>query len=452
MKRRFFIPAALLSMAIMFTGCGDSKSDSSSGGGSSSSESSGNVAVPSNFSKYLPADADGVGYIDGEKIDSSMESILKMLLEDEKIDINIFKNKYYLAGSSKDKSLTVYMQSKDGNAKKVFAFLAEQNIFKEISSNELKDSGITIKMIDDDSLICVIAENALPIAEKDSKGSSSSLFSKLHDNKLVSLYAKSTIFRLIPDFSDLEKILPEIVQLDSMAMNISSGSGKMEYDIKFKNTSAANSFCNKANAFINNEIRKEDPKFADALTVILSGNSVKVVSDKGIFIMVENALNTSRLRAREACSINNMKQIGLCIITYQGDYGKMPETFNNLSLYLGGNNDVFIAPFDKKSVKVQNNGAKLNPWNTSYAYFGKGLDISVDANAPIMIVKPWLLPKGARMQVLYADGSVRPFYQIQGPCSMSCREVVEMICKESSVSSKVKEILLRNADAEDYAR
>ena len=43
----------------------------------------------------------------------------------------------------------------------------------------------------------------------------------------------------------IEKILPEIVQLDSMAMNISSGSGKMEYDIKFKNTSAANSFCNK---------------------------------------------------------------------------------------------------------------------------------------------------------------------------------------------------------------
>ena len=452
MKRRFFIPAALLSMAIMFTGCGDSKSDSSSDGGSSSSESSGNVAAPSNFSKYLPADADGVGYIDGEKIDTSVESLLKMLLEDVKIDINIFKNKYYLAGSSKDKSLTVYMQSKDGNAKKVFAFLAEQNIFKEISSNELKDSNITIKMIDDNTLICVVAEKNQDITEKDSKGSSSSLFSKLHDNKLVSLYAKSTIFRLTPDFSDLEKILPEIVQLDSMAMNISSGSGRMEYDIKFKNTSAANSFYNKANAFINNEIRKDDPKFADSLTVTLSGNSVKVVSDNGIFIMVENALNTSRLRAREVNSVSNMMQIGKAVKFYNSyEDNKNPNNLNDLikSGVLTDTN-VYIAPFDKKSVKVQN-GGYLTSRNTSYAYFGKGVNTS-ESNAPIMIIKPWLLPKGARMQVLYGDGSVRPIYQIQGPCSMSCREVVEMICKENYVSSKEKEILLRNADAEDYSR
>ena len=72
------------------------------------------------------------------------------------------------------------------------------------------------------------------------------------------------------------------------------------------------------------------------------------------------------------------------------------------------------------------------------------------SNFPILIEKPWLLPKGLKqINVLFGDGSVRTQYIDTLNNNMSCRQVVSIICDKNNVPAKWRTILLKNAEAED---
>ena len=166
----------------------------------------------------------------------------------------------------------------------------------------------------------------------------------------------------------------------------------------------------------------------------------------------------------EQISIMNMKQLMLGVTLYAADND---DCFSNElnDLVAGGyitDTSLYVSPSDKRTVKAAP-GSKLTSKNTSYAYLGKGINMSIDkmsvcvlpgavAHIPVLIVKPWSLAKGEKMLVGYADGIVLPYPELKNPNKLTCRAVVEKICKQNNVSAEVKEILLKNADEEDKAR
>ena len=183
----------------------------------------------------------------------------------------------------------------------------------------------------------------------------------------------------------------------------------------------------------------------------------------------------------EKMSIMNMKQLMLGVLMYSDDNG---DCFSNElnDLVAGGyitDTSLYVSPSDKRTVKAAP-GSKLTSKNTSYAYLGKGINMSIGkmpvnpsepsdcrkdycmlpigkmpvhpSDIPILIVKPWSLAKGEKMLVGYADGTVLPYPELKNPNKLTCRAVVEKICKQNNVPADVKEILLKNADKEDKAR
>ncbi|MBQ9770983.1 MAG: hypothetical protein IJW23_04075 [Lentisphaeria bacterium] len=445
MKKTFLIMTVFLSAMIIFSGCGKSKSSSL---GESETDTSAEVQVPEKFVSKLPKDIEAVGYIDGKELVSSKSSaeLLKMLFGED-FDINMLNNKYYLAGSTKGMFLAIYVQSENGNAEKVFKYL-NKNVFKKGDGNTITADGISIRLIDNNSLFAVAGNDI-----KGDFGENSPLFAKLNKDQVISLFFKPSDLKALPGVSGVikEMKLPELYQLESISLDIADVAGSMKIVATFKDAESARKVKTFAENIINAEIRKDDPEFADGLNLSVSGNKIILTSKHSIIDILNNALKSARLYAQAANSIGNMKQIGMAIKSYSINDNKNPNTLNDL-IKSGVLTDttVFIAPFDTISKRAKT-GEQLTPRNTSYAYLGKGIN-TYDATAPVMIVKPWLLPKGVAMEVLYGDGSVRSFFDIKGPCSMSCRDVVEMICKKNYISSDVRAILLRNAEAEDRSR
>jgi hypothetical protein len=158
----------------------------------------------------------------------------------------------------------------------------------------------------------------------------------------------------------------------------------------------------------------------------------------------------------ESMSINNMKQLMLGVMMYSAEYDDCLSNELN-DLVAGGyitDTSLFVSPSDKRTVKAAP-GSKLTSKNTSYAYLGKGIEIWLldkPSDTPILIVKPWSLAKGEQMLVAYADGAVLPYPELKNPNKLTCRAVVEKICKKKNIPAEVKEILLKNADEEDKAR
>ena len=163
-----------------------------------------------------------------------------------------------------------------------------------------------------------------------------------------------------------------------------------------------------------------------------------------------------KVKNTELRSINNMKQVMLGALMYSNDND---DCFSNElnDLVAGGyitDTSCYVSPSDKRTVKAAP-GSKLTSKNTSYAYLGKGIEIWLldkPSDTPILIVKPWSLAKGEQMLVGYADGAVLPYPELKNPNKLTCRAVVEKICKQNNVPADVKEILLENADEEDKAR
>ncbi|MBE6404671.1 MAG: hypothetical protein E7040_01460 [Lentisphaerae bacterium] len=452
MKKYFFIPSLLLCAVIITAGCGDSKKEEAK---NSAAESVSSIA-PAQFLKMIPDNAEGAGYINGQKLvsnETSAEFIKMLFINDQTLDINMFANDYYFAGSIEGGYLAVYVQSKDAKAEKLFQ-LIDRNITdgKGGEANIIKSDIGVFQLIDKDTMFVVFGKTDLKDF-KDNSGNASSLFSELNGDSAVTLFLKPSDLKALPGFSGVikEMKLPELYQLESMSLDIADVAGSMKIVATFKNAESARKVKTFAENIINAEIRKEDPEFADGLNLSVSGNKIILTSKHSIIDMLNNALSSARLKSQSVNSISYMKQIGLAIKSYSINDNKNPNTLNDL-IKSGELTDtrVFIAPFDTISKRAKT-GEQLTPRNTSYAYLGKDID-TYYATAPVMIVKPWLLPKGIAMQVLYGDGSVFSFFDIKGPCSMSCRDVVEMICKKNNISSDVRAILLRNAEAEDRSR
>ena len=451
MKKSFFIPLLLLTAVIIISGCGDSKKETSK----NKTEETVSSIAPAQFLKMIPDNAEGAGYINGQKLVSNktVAEFIKMIFNDQTFDINTLADNYYLAGSIEGGYLAVYVQSEDAKAEKLFQ-LIDRNITdgKGGEANVIKSDIGVFQLIDKDTMFVVFGKSDLKDF-KDNSGNASSLFSELNGDSAVTLFLKPSDLKTLPGFSGVikEMKLPELYQLESISLDIADVAGSMKIVATFKDAESARKVKTFAENIINAEIRKDDPEFADGLNLSVSGNKIILTSKHSIIDMLNNALKSARLNAQAANSVSYMKQIGTAIAFYENSRNKKPNTLNDLikSGELTDTN-ILIAPFDKDSKRAMK-GETLTPRNTSYAYFGKDINTAY-ATAPVMITKPWILPKGVAMQVLYGDGSVRSLYDIKGPCSMSCREVVQKICEKENISADIRAILLRNAEAEDRNR
>ena len=163
-------------------------------------------------------------------------------------------------------------------------------------------------------------------------------------------------------------------------------------------------------------------------------------------------------------SISNLKQMGMALVQYAGDNrerfpspvarqskrSSAPSKYSSIDVlytqkYLR-NANVYIAGFDKQSVKAAGNS--FDPAkNSSYAYIGYGIICgNYSSEFPLLFEKPWLLPENwDKIAVCFVDGSCR-IITIPGVSKMSCRQVVEYLLRDQQQS---KTQFLKNADIAD---
>lgn len=152
-------------------------------------------------------------------------------------------------------------------------------------------------------------------------------------------------------------------------------------------------------------------------------------------------------------STGNLKQIGLCVSMYTGDNDDfMPGSFDQLSLYTGSDNKIFVVSFDgnKKKDKSYSSYVYLLGWEFSNDAI-KTLRITQLTKLPIVFEKPWLVPEGTdSLRVLYADGHVAET-KIKDVHKKSCREVAEYLTKDLT-KDKAVSLVLKNASKADQKR
>ena len=107
------------------------------------------------------------------------------------------------------------------------------------------------------------------------------------------------------------------------------------------------------------------------------------------------------VKKNEQVNMTNMKLIMTGVLMYACDNNDCYSNELN-DLVAGGymtDTMVYVSPSDKRAVKAAP-GSKLTSKNTSYAYFGKGINMKFPlADVPVLIVKPWSLAKGEKMLV-----------------------------------------------------
>ncbi|MBE6406038.1 MAG: hypothetical protein E7040_08455 [Lentisphaerae bacterium] len=156
-------------------------------------------------------------------------------------------------------------------------------------------------------------------------------------------------------------------------------------------------------------------------------------------------------KSQKTDSGTNMKQIMSGVMMYSGDYDDWtPASLDLTKTYVGGNK-VFIARFDETS---KESSGTIGAENTTYAYLIAGiklLSIKDTSSTPVLIEKPWLLPKGEdTIRVGYADGHVSEV-KIKDVSKMSCSEVVKHLTKDLK-DDEIVSLLLQNAEKEDKNR
>ena len=157
-------------------------------------------------------------------------------------------------------------------------------------------------------------------------------------------------------------------------------------------------------------------------------------------------------KSQKANSVSNMKQILMGCSAYSFDNDDWtPASLDLTKTYVGDNTKVFIAPFDKKSRK---SSGTIGAEKTTYAYLlaGKNIKISTigaPSSTPVLIEKPWLLPREEdTIRVGYADGHVSEV-KIKDVSKMSCSEVVRFLTKDVKGKPEIISLLLQNAEKED---
>ena len=152
--------------------------------------------------------------------------------------------------------------------------------------------------------------------------------------------------------------------------------------------------------------------------------------------------------AKANASSNNLKQIGMGLMSYANDHQEqLPSSLNELvSTNVLTDFKVYIAPSDTKSTIGE---GELKPENCSYAYIGRS--VKYGTSVPVAFEKPWLLSEeSSKINVLFADGHVSTV-TINGVAKMNCRQVVEELTRENP-DKTLTEQLLKNADQEDTNR
>jgi hypothetical protein len=114
---------------------------------------------------------------------------------------------------------------------------------------------------------------------------------------------------------------------------------------------------------------------------------------------------------------SNLRQIGLAIEMYANQHGgKLPDDFGALLLNTEVVHEVFVCPTSQDEPPTGQTAAERaaslsTPGHCSYAYFGRGLSMPVDANRVMAMDKPENhglagTPGRAEVNVLYGDGRV----------------------------------------------
>lgn len=388
---------------------------------------------------------------------------LKKGMRKEGLPESLLKSRGILFGCAKEKWGGAVIQTTGGEARQLYEYLLKK------SQEEKKKGSGTLQVRDgrgvrsftagdkngtaggyavlhDDNLLTVAMHMGKvdPARFKPGKNELNSRIAL--QGALLSLAAKFSL----PDdpairenVEQLYQMVPSLRNLKNVFASLPAGEKAKQAEIRFDfaDADSANQFKavldmgSGAAARNNPELAKLATWKADGKKVVISIN-IKQATDT-----VNNAMTQSRARAQQLSSINNLKQIGLGVMTYAGDHSdNCPADL--ASLVKGGylKNDMLVAPADSKR--------KGSAGKTSYAYVGKGLKVQLAASPaaiPTAFEKPDLIGKDGRCGVLFLDGHVET-RTVRG---RTCRAIAEELLQGVAGEAKAKQLVLANAAAAD---
>jgi len=142
-------------------------------------------------------------------------------------------------------------------------------------------------------------------------------------------------------------------------------------------------------------------------------------------------------QAHKTNSSNNLQQIGMACRMFVDDNDRFPNGLSELLESNSGLKSVLIASYDKKSSAAA--GSTVKSGNTSYAYLARGISGRVNADLPVCIEKPWLLPPEENtIRVLFASGEVKVL-SVPNVSGKSCEDVVDSILSDSPDAGKIRQ-------------
>ena len=154
--------------------------------------------------------------------------------------------------------------------------------------------------------------------------------------------------------------------------------------------------------------------------------------------MLLPAMNSAREKARRVNCASNLKQVGMAFSFYQSSSNEMPVAKGDDGL------DVL-----RTSGELTDSHVYICPSDThrkcSYVYIASGLDVTDTADVPVVVERPE--NHDGYVNVLYGDGHVAG--RIIPSDIDTVKGLVEYLLRDSSVSSDIRNLLLRNAEKYD---
>ncbi|OQA80858.1 MAG: hypothetical protein BWY31_03897 [Lentisphaerae bacterium ADurb.Bin242] len=420
---------------VLLSGCGDPDAD---------------------FKAKVPTGAEAVMYLDGAAVihNKTVEKELRKNNKelDEKLAAVSLKKedlagRFLFFGSFTGKWGGVAMQSKDGAAARLFdaivkGFKDKKEKFTESVSGKQRRVSLdrmSLILYHENLLLLAVEKNEFAFYETPGKNP---LLADLDFKNMLS-GAMSVKLPQEPNVDTATQMVPALKKLTIVTLNAPASPDSFHLEIKllFSDDKAPVEAFAALNMGLE-MIARENPGILKNLDRKTDGKELRIDLNSAFFTEIAEAGRKARERARGLAAVAQLKQVGLACSMYADDHaGDFPDSLGALAgkqYFLDTKS--YIAPYDRTSVPFD--GKTFAEKNTSYAYAGKGVNLTKVKHpslTPLAFEKPWLTETD-QIAVLYADGQVR---KTPGSGRKTCAEFIAGLL--NGVPSPEKEILLKNA-------
>ena len=419
--------------------------------------------IRSDIQKTIPENIDFIAYCNGRLFPSkAIAGMVQRNFGDyphfKSAIPEILRNKCYIFASVEGKFCGLLVESKSGDAKKIFQrhFIQLKKEIKDLEEKKEQEQTYLISG-KEKLLFFLINKNLLLLSvgeidiSKFKNNKRSPMLSNIDTGNIISAYFNRNILN-DPMADRYLKYCPELKKIEYGKISYAFLSPSIDADLKFQDSESAVEFFNQLNTLLKLTDIKF-PGFSSSFSRVLqiNTNTLHFSFYMDFIVTVEKVVKYIRDVKTASESISKLKAIGYLLLVYDNEHDKFPDELDIL-LQSGKIAPEELLLFSDYKAVPGKKGKKLSSRNSSFAYLGKGFSSdTADSKIPLMFEKPWILPKKANsIRVLLGDFRVITL-NIPKVSRMSCRQVLDEIIRKSNGKIKLEhqKILIRNAEAED---